>query len=197
MTSNPEAVGQLLATTALMNGERELLRRRDGPSAETSKAATPPKAPPIDIENKAIATVLLTLLDEQLHAAESAAAAQAKPQNLADSDVTASKLAASRYAADGFARGNDPGVPEPMIGNDQLRMQAMPALVSADLQTFMQWHAAAAAETARAARENVGASSRGAALVTAFFGRASPLRFAGIAAALLWLVALIVQWAAR
>lgn len=198
MATNPEAIGRLLANSALMNGERELMRRRDGPSVETSMAVGQPKAPPIDTENKAVKTVLLTLLDEQLHAAESAAGTQAKPQIPADSDVTASKLAASRYAADGFARSNDPGLPEPMIGNDQPRMLATPSVVSADLQTFVQGYAASAAGRARAAaHENTGASRRGTAAVMAFFSRASPLRLAGIAAVLLWLIALIVQWAAH
>ncbi len=194
MANTPEAVGRLLANSALMNGERELLRRRDGPPAESSTTAAQPKAPPINTENKAVTAVLLTLLDEQLHAAESAAASQSKPQSPADGD--ASKLAATRYATDGFVRSDDAGLPEPMTGNDQVRMQAMPSVVSADLQAFVQRQAASAAERSRAAQENLGAFG-GAASVLALVSRVSPLGLAGIAAALLWLVALIVQWAAH
>lgn len=194
MANTPEAVGRLLANSALMNGERELLRRRDGPAAETSPTAAQPKAPPIDTENKAVTAVLLTLLDEQLHAAESAAAPQSKSQSLADGDTSASKLAATRYATDGFVRSDDAGLPEPMANTDQVRMQAMPYVVSADLQAFVQRQAASAAERSRAAQENLGAFG-GAASVLALVSRVSPLGFAGIAAVLLWLVAMIVQWA--
>lgn len=194
MANTPEAVGRLLANSALMNGERELLRRRDGPAAETSPTAAQPKAPPIDTENKAVTAVLLTLLDEQLHAAESAAAPQSKSQSPADGDTSASKLAATRYATDGFVRSDDAGLPEPMASTDQVRMQAMPYVVSADLQAFVQRQAASAAERSRAAQENLGALG-GAASVLALVSRVSPLGFAGIAAALLWLVAMIVQWA--
>jgi len=194
MANTPEAVGRLLANSALMNGERELLRRRDGPAAETSPTVAQPKAPPIDTENKAVTAVLLTLLDEQLHAAESAAAPQSKPQSPADGDTSASKLAATRYATDGFVRSDDAGLPEPTASTDQVRMQAMPYVVSADLQAFVQRQAASAAERSRAAQENLGAFG-GAASVLALVSRVSPLGFAGIAAVLLWLVAMIVQWA--
>lgn len=194
MANTPEAVGRLLANSALMNGERELLRRRDGPAVEPSPTAAQPKAPPIDTENKAVTAVLLTLLDEQLHAAESAVAPQSKPQSPADGDATASKLAATRYATDGFVRSDDAGLPEPTASTDQVRMQAMPYVVSADLQAFVQRQAASAAERSRAAQENLGALG-GAASVFALLSRVSPLGFAGIAAVLLWLVAMIVQWA--
>jgi hypothetical protein len=194
MANTPEAVGRLLANSALMNGERELLRRRDGPAAETSPTAAQPKAPPIDTENKAVTAVLLTLLDEQLHAAESAAAPQSKSQSPADGDTSASKLAATRYATDGFVRSDDAGLPEPKASTDQVRMQAMPYVVSADLQAFVQRQAASAAERSRAAQENLGAFG-GAASLLALVSRVSPLGFAVIAAALLWLVAMIVQWA--
>lgn len=197
MATNPEAVGRLLANSALMNGERELLRHRDGPPAETSQSVSHQQAPPIATDNKAVTTVLLTLLDEQLHAMETAAAGQASAQKSADSAVTASKLATARYATDGFVGGDDPGLPQPMIGADQMRMQATPAVVSADLQTFVQRFAAFAAGRSRAAHDNTGASRSGAGPSSAVFSRFAPLGLAGFAAVLLLLLAIIVQWVGR
>ena len=197
MATNPEAVGRLLANSALMNGERELLRRRDGPPAETSQSVSHQQAPPIATDNKAVTTVLLTLLDEQLHATEIAAAGLLSAQKPADSAVTASKLAMARYATDGFVGGDDPGLPQPMIGADQMRMQATTSVVSADLQTFVQRFAAFAAGRSLGAHENSAASRSGAGPGAGLFSRGSPLGVAGLAAVLLLLLAIIVQWAAR
>jgi len=197
MATNPEAVGRLLANSALMNGERELLRRRDGPPVEPATSAAHPQAPPIATDNKAVTSVLLALLDEQLHAMETVGPGQARPQNPADGGISASNLAAARYATDGFVRGDDSGLPEPMIGADPMRTQAMPSVVSADLQTFVQRFAAFAAGRSRGAHENAGDSRSGGASGAGLFNRTSPLGFAGLAAVLLLLLAIIVQWVAH
>ena len=196
MAINAEAVGQLLANSALMKGERELLRKQEEPPAE-AKSATQQKAEPIVNNNKTVATVLLTLLDEQLHATEAALASQPKNANSTDGDVNAPKRVAAKYAADGLIPGDDSVLPEPAIASDQVRMREMPSIVSADLQTFVQRFAAFAAgrsaapnETTRDARSSTGSAAT-------LFSRASALRLAGVIAALLWLVALIVEWAAR
>lgn len=197
MATNAEAVGQLLANSALMKGERELLRKQEEPPAE-AKSAAQQKAEPIVNNNKTVATVLLTLLDEQLHATEAALASQPKNANSTDGDVNAPKRVAARYAADGLIPGDDSVLPEPAIASDQVRMREMPSIVSADLQTFVQRFAAFAAgrsaaaanETTRDARSSIGSAPT-------LFSRASALRLAGVIAALLWLVALIVEWAAR
>ena len=196
MATNAEAVGQLLANSALMKGERELLRKQEEPPAE-AKSAAQQKAEPIVNNNKTVATVLLTLLDEQLHATEAALASQPKNANSTDGDVNAPKRVAARYAADGLIPGDDSVLPEPAIASDQVRMREMPSIVSADLQTFVQRFAAFAAgrsaapnETTRDARSSTGSAAT-------LFSRASALRLAGVIAALLWLVALIVEWAAR
>lgn len=197
MATNPEAVGRLLANSALMNGERELLRRRDSPPAATSQSTGHQQAPPIATDNKAVTTVLLTLLDEQLHATEKAAAGLVKTPTSADGDVSASKLVAAKYVMDGLVRGDDPSRPDPIIASNQMHMRETPAVVSADLQTFVQRSAAFAAGRSRGAHENSAASRSGAGLSSAVFGRLPPLGLAGFAAVLLLLLAIIVQWVAR
>ena len=195
MATNAEAVGQLLANSALMKGERELLRKQEEPPAE-AKSATQQKAEPIVNNNKTVATVLLTLLDEQLHATEAALASQPKNANSTDGDVNAPKRVAARYAADGLIPGDDSVLPEPAIASDQVRMRETPSVVSADLQTFVQRFAAVAAgQPTAAASETRATARRSIGIAAALFNRASPLRLASAIAVLLWLVALIVRWA--
>lgn len=195
MATNAEAVGRLLANSALMNGERELLRKQEEPSSKTATSAAQQKAEPIANDSKAVATVLLTLLDEQLHAVETATMGQLKTAKSADEDFSASKRVTAKYATDGLVPGNDSDLPEAMIASDQIRMREMSSVVSADLQTFVQRFAAFAAGRSRSTNENANASRGNTGVVSAFFNRASPLRLASIAAVLLWLLALIVQWA--
>lgn len=195
MANNPEAIGQLLANSALMKGERELLRKQAEPG-DAAKSTTQQKAEPIVNNSKTVETVLLTLLDEQLHAAETELASQ--PKNTNPSDVGASQRVAAKYVADGLTPGDDPLPPGPAIANDQVRMREMTPVVSADLQTFVQRFAAFAAgrPTAPVSGPN-GTARRSTGIAAALFYRASPLRIASAIAVLLWLVTLIVRWAMR
>ena len=197
MANNAEAIGQLLANSALMNGERELLFKQEKPG-DAAKPTAQQKAEPIVNNSKTVETVLLTLLDEQLHATEAEIASQPKSANPADGDVNASKRVAAKYAADGLTPGDDFLQPERAIPNDQVRMREMSSVVSADLQTFVQRFAAFAAgrPTAPVSEPN-GTARSSTGLAAALFNRASPLRIASAIAALLWLGALIVQWAMR
>lgn len=197
MATNPEAVGRLLANSALMQGERQLLRRQGEPAAEAETTAVQQKADPIANDSKAVATVLLTLLDEQLHAIETAPSGRPGTANATDSDVDAPKRVAAKYAADGLVASDDSVLTEPMIANDQARMREMPSMVSADLQTFVQRFTAFAAGRSLFANENASSTRRGTGTASGFFNRASPLRLASVAAVLLWLLTLIVQWMAR
>lgn len=192
MATNPEAVSKLLAISTLMNGERDLLRRRDGATTAQAPSASPETAAPIATGNKAIATVLLTLLDEQLHATETAAAGQLQRPNAAESDASASKLVAAKYATDGFVRGDGLNLPEPMFASDQARMRDMSSVVSADLQTFVQRSAAFAAGNSRASYENSDETRDSARPVSAIPGWASPFGIASLAILLLTLLAIAV-----
>lgn len=195
MANNPEAIGQLLANSALMKDERELLRKQEEPR-DVAKPSTQPKAEPIVNNNKTVETVLLTLLDEQLHATEAEVASQPKSTNPTDGDVNAQKRVAAKYAADGLTPGDDPLLRGAAIPNDQVRMQETPSIVSADLQTFVQRFAAIAAGRSTAAASETRGTARGSiGIAAALFNRASPLRIASAIAVLLWLVALIGRWA--
>jgi hypothetical protein len=69
VANSADGVGQLIANSALMKGERELLRKRDEPPTETSAPrAARPAAEPITNDSKVVSAVLLTLLDERLQA---------------------------------------------------------------------------------------------------------------------------------
>jgi hypothetical protein len=190
--TNAEAIGQLLATSALMDGERELLRKQGDRPAETAAPPAPQKAGPISHDSKAVATVLLTLLDEQLHATETASAAL-KAANPADGGDGASKQVAARYATDGLIPSDDSSLPEPMIASDQARLRDMQPTVSADLQTFMQRFAAIAAGQPRDADKNMRVAKGFVSTLSALVNRTSPLGFASVAAMLLWLLMLIIQ----
>jgi hypothetical protein len=194
---NAEAVGQLLANSALLKGERQLLNRQEEPPAEAGKPGAQEKASPIVNNSKTVETVLLTLLDEQLQASK---AALVNPSaNPADSDGDASKRVAAKYAADGLIPGDDSLPPESAIPRDQVRMREMSSVVSADMQTFVQRFAAFAAFQVGAAANDAArdASRRSGADGLFGFNRVFSVRFVSLAAVLLWLIALAIQWVER
>jgi hypothetical protein len=199
VANSADGVGQLLANSALMKGERELLRKRDEPPTETSApAAARPAAEPIANDSKVVSAVLLALLDERLQA-DAALTAGSRPATSDDSEADASKRITAKYAADGLIPGDDLIVPQRPAQPDVARTGAVPPLVSPDLQTFMQRFVAIAAGTPASPSPGgkVGAnrSARGNAWVS--FDTAPLLRVAGVAAGLIWLVVLVVEWAAR
>jgi hypothetical protein len=192
--NSAEGVGQLLANSALMKGERELLRRRDDPPAEESTPGTArATAEPIANDSKIVSAVLLTLLDERLQA-DDALSANLKSPKADTGETDASKRVAARYAADGLIPGDDLIASQQPVQPDLARAGPVPPLASPDLQTFMQRFVAAVsgrpvisageAVATRDARRNAPVS----------FGTVSILRNAGVAAGLIWLVVLIVAW---
>ncbi|RUP07450.1 hypothetical protein [Hyphomicrobium sp.] len=67
MVNNAETIGALIVNETLLRGERQLLSNRNPSSKQDiGGEAAPPAAPPISHNDKAMAPVLLTLLDEQL-----------------------------------------------------------------------------------------------------------------------------------
>ena len=199
MVNNPEIVSRLLANTALLKGERELLRQPEKPPApnEESKPAAPAIAKPIENDSRAVSSVLLTLLDERLQAAASASG-QPGFAGAPSSDGDAPHRVAAKYAADGLIARDDFAPPSAAVAPDQTRMPNMPPIASPDLQTFMQRFAAIA--LGRSA--GVDAAEKRAGRTTGLqdspvFGSLSVLGVAGAAAAGLWLVVLIAQWAAH
>ncbi|MGO4684448.1 hypothetical protein [Hyphomicrobium sp. 2TAF46] len=68
MVNNAETIGALIVNETLLRGERQLLSNRNPSSSQDMGGeASPPAAPPISHNDKAMAPVLLTLLDEQLN----------------------------------------------------------------------------------------------------------------------------------
>jgi hypothetical protein len=196
VVNNPEIVSRLLANTALLKGERELLRQPEKPPApnEESKSAAQPNAGPIENDSRTVSNVLLTLLDERLQAA-GPASAQARLAGTPAGDGDVQRRVAAQYAADGLIARDDVPPPPAPVAPDPTRMPNMTPAASADLQTFMQRFAALALgrpvdvdpEEKRAKR----ASGQG----SPAWGSLSVLRLAGMAAVAGWLLLLIAQWA--
>jgi len=197
VVNNPEIVSRLLANTALLKGERELLRQPEKPPAanEESKSAVQPTARPIENDSRTVSNVLLTLLDERL---QSTGPASGQPglAGAPSSDGDAQHRVAAQYAADGLIARDDFPPSGAAVAPDPTRMPNMTPAASADLQTFMQRFAAIALgrsvdvdpEEKRAKR----ASGRQGSPV---WGGASVVRLAGMAAVAGWLLLLIAQWA--
>lgn len=197
MANSSESVGQLLANSALMKGERDLFRKQDAPPAEAAKTATQPTAEPIVHDSKAVAAVLLAMLDEQLQAADAALAAGSKAIQSNTAEADASKRVAQKYASDGLV-GDDLGTPQQFAQPDAARISNTPPIASADLQTFIQRFAAFAAGQPAAFEADGPTAKRLASRNDAsFFSTPSLLRFAGIAAGVLWLAMMIVGWIAH
>jgi len=197
VANSADGVGQLIANSALMKGERELLRKRDEPPTETSApTAARPAAEPISNDSKVVSAVLLTLLDERLQA-DAALIAGPKPAISDNSDADASKRVAAKYAADGLIPGDDLIAPQRPAQPDVARASAAPPLISPDLQTFMQSFAAAVAgrPTSTSPAKGVGAKRGGAQGPTpSAFDTGFVLRAAGFAAGIISLIVLAAVW---
>jgi hypothetical protein len=198
VANSAEGVGQLLASSALMKGERELLRKRDEPPAEKSTpGAARAAAEPIANDSKIVSAVLLTLLDERLQA-DAALMANLKPATSGNSEADASKRVAAKYAADGLISGDDLIAPQQPIQPDLARAGNVPPIASPDLQTFMQrFVAAVSGRPANTSASDVGGRRGSRGNAPGSFGTASVLRIAGIATGLIWVIVLVAVWATR
>jgi hypothetical protein len=142
MANNAEAIGQLLASNALMNGERELLQRRNNTAAETPKTSEQQVASPISHDARAVSAVLLTLLDERLQASDAAILAAkgrtAGPRFGSGEAAASLKAISAKYAEDGLVSQAETVRPEPAPAADHGQLRQAPSMVSPDLQTFIQ-----------------------------------------------------------
>jgi hypothetical protein len=197
VANSADGVGKLIANSALMKGERELLRKRDEPPTETSApTAGRPAAEPITNDSKVVSAVLLTLLDERLQA-DAALIAGPKPAMSDNSDADVSKRVAAKYAADGLIPGDDLIAPQPPAQPDAARASAGPPLISPDLQTFMQRFAAAVAggPASTSPTRGVGTKRGAHGRTSSSFDTAFVLRTAGFAAGIISLIVLVAVWA--
>jgi hypothetical protein len=197
VANSADGVGQLIANSALMKGERELLRKRDEPPTETSAPrAARPAAEPITNDSKVVSAVLLTLLDERLQA-DAALIAGPKSAISDNGEGDVSKRVAAKYAADGLIPGDDLIAPQTPAQPDVTRASAAPPLISPDLQTFMQRFVAAVAggPASTSPARGVGTKRGAHARTPSAFYTAFVLRAAGFAAGIIWLIVLVAVWA--
>jgi hypothetical protein len=150
VANNADTVGRLLATSTLMQGERQLLRKQDEPAPEPGKPAPQSSSAPISHDSKTTAAVLLKLLDDRLQASEAEAASPEKAalgtRRPAGDDATeSSKRLSARYVEDGLTSGNDTGRSESAIPIAPFRARDAMPTASLELQTFLQRLAAFAA----------------------------------------------------
>jgi hypothetical protein len=198
VANSAEGVGQLLANSALMKGERELLRKRDDPPAEkTASSAARVTAEPIVNDSKVISAVLLTLLDERLQA-DAALTSNLRPATSGNNEADASKRVAAKYAADGLIPGDDLIAPQQPVQPELARVGNVPPIASPDLQTFMQrFVAIVAGRPANTSVGEVGGGRKSLDNAPVSFGAASVLRIAGFTTGIIWLIILVVAWAAH
>jgi hypothetical protein len=202
MANSAEAVGQLLAQSMLMKGERQLLGKKDEAPAQAATPTAQQTAEPIAHDSKAVAAVLLTLLDERLQASDAELAARLNSpdgKNLADgSDADASRRVAAKYMQDGLSAGDDSLRPDMTIPPIQVQVLERPPIVSPDLQTFMQRFVAfAAGRSITTDPESMGDGRASRRNVSSLLDGPPTFRVVALALGLLWLVVLIIEWAAK
>jgi hypothetical protein len=195
VANNAEAIGRLLANSTLLRGERELLRRQDQPPGETPKPALQSSAPPITNDAKAVAAVLLTLLDERL-ASEAAAAGRSEApaesrRTIAADAGNAPKAIAAKYADDSLNAGGDTMRFDPAFSPEQSRLREMPAGNATELQSFIQRLAAIAAGRSEMRRQSGFAGIGGERGASAHAGGITVIRIAAVVIAVLCVGVLI------
>jgi hypothetical protein len=141
MVNSTESVGRLITEEVLLQSERQLLPSRDRPSQQ-AKQQQPQTAPaPLSYNDKAVSSILLTLLDEQLDASALAPkeqmAAAAHGQTAAGEAQPAPNHVAAQYAeADAAFRAEDAAPlaqanPQAAANSPELRMLMESAFVTA------------------------------------------------------------------
>ena len=194
MVNSTEAIGRLIANDTLLRGERQLLRKQEQPSQEPGNESAQPAAQPITHNDKAIASVLLTLLDEQLDASAAEAASRsgvptATPSRSTETGPPSNRIAA-QYAEEDLVFRADLPVQGMAIPLGQSSQQIAQAVSSPELQTFMQrFLISAAARLQAEGVEGLPSGSRKRSIVT-FPDSISTTRIAGamLAVALLSII---------
>ncbi|MBS0251869.1 MAG: hypothetical protein JSR78_12490 [Proteobacteria bacterium] len=141
MVSSTENIGRLIANEVLLQADRQLLQNRDQPGQQaTEKQPTTPPAP-ISHNEKAVSSVLLTLLDEQLDARLAGLAdgfrnrAAAEPTS--DTASGAGRVAAQYAEADAVFRPDFP-IEQRVVPADASNQQVLLAAASPELRMAMQ-----------------------------------------------------------
>ncbi|SFV37270.1 hypothetical protein [Hyphomicrobium facile] len=136
MVTNTDTIARLIASDTLMRGERQLLRNQTPVPQEAGDDAARTVAPPISHNDKTMAPVLLTLLDEQLGASVAPDANRAAARGQ-DAPSAPNRIAA-RYAEDDTVFRADLPANGTALPPGQNYPQIAQTVSSLDLQTFMQ-----------------------------------------------------------
>jgi hypothetical protein len=151
LADNADSIGRVLATSTLMNGDRELLQKQPKAAPEATSSSTPQcAAPPISHDSKATAAVLLKLLDDRILASETSPEASQRTglpaiRAIADDAAETSKRVSARYTEEALTSGSDPGRPEAAILIGQAAKADSTPTAAPELQSFIQRLAAFAA----------------------------------------------------
>ena len=197
--ADTEAISRLIASSALAQGERELLRSRkpEAQSKAQTQPAGPAPLPPLANDQKAVSTVLLAMLDDKLDAAPTHDGAgrgpAGDPSNPAmDNRAAAQGRASAQYAAASAAFFSEPierqPTPPPQL-NVAPPILVPTALAAPELQTFIQrLMSQMTPNSASAARSQ--SASTGQDRPTEWAFQLAPVLFiaAVLAAAILWLI---------
>lgn len=134
---NARTISGLIVNEALLAGERQLLGNRNPSSKqEMGGEAAPPAAPPISHNDKAMAPVLLTLLDEQLNGT---IADETRRIGAREGDVSSSpNRIAARYVEDEQVFRADPPVAGTAIPLGLNHPPIAPTVPPPELQFFLQ-----------------------------------------------------------
>jgi hypothetical protein len=199
MASSTESIGRLIADEVLLLSDRQLLQKREQPSQQPQDQPAQAASAPISHNDKAMASVLMTLIDEQIEASAidpngfpGNAAAQARG---AEGGIAANRIAA-QYAEDAVVYRSD-SPPQPIVNplglaNQQVLLAASSPELRMAMQTALMSAAArvqdiepeASGEAAR--RRKIGAGS----------GSVSMLRIgAGVLVAILAVIILATRFA--
>ncbi len=183
MVNNAEAISRLIVNDVLLQGERQLFRKQEQSSQEPGSESVQSAAAPITHNDKAIASVLLTLLDEQLDASAAEAASRSGvststlPRN-PEAAPTSNRIVAQYADEDLVFRDNLPAQQMPIALGPSSQQMAQ-AVSSPELQIFIQRFLMSAASRIQADGSDGLPSSRKRNTVT-FMDSVSTTRVAGV-----------------
>ncbi|RUO98699.1 hypothetical protein [Hyphomicrobium sp.] len=141
MVNSTESIGRLITEEVLLQSERQLLQNRDRPSQQAKQQQPQPAPTPLSYNDKAVSSILLTLLDEQLDASVIAPKEQmattAEGQKAAgEAQATPNRVAVQYAEAEAAFRAEDAVPlaqvnPQVMATSPELRMLMESAFVTA------------------------------------------------------------------
>ncbi len=156
MVGSTEAIGRLIANEVLMLSDRQLFQKRDQPGQPREEQFTQTNAAPISHNDRAMASVLMALIDEQIDASVAVPKGLMNDPAAAQARAEGSASIAARYADTEAAYQADPP-PQPLANAlQQADLNALRAASSPELRMAMQ-----AAMTSAYARMEIESAAAG------------------------------------